>query len=133
MRESLKINYEMPIEVAKFFINKANSGNILFMSSQHTYYKTLGKEAYWEAKKKLEQDAITLSYKYPSLHINTILAGNLGLGMSEATRSKYIEEGSLVDENIIISKCLEYLTIKKETGKKILIITKNNKTEISYV
>ncbi len=131
-RHSTNVNFAIPLAVANHFINllKGRKGSIVFVSSYHTVKKTPGKEAYFTPKLRLEEAAIELSERHPNISINTILPGNLGIGMSEAKRVEYEQEGTLVDTDFIVDTCLRYLTAPDGTGQKILVYAENGKTKL---
>lgn len=123
MRQSLNVNYMIPLAVANHFINLLGSrrGSIVFVSSQHTMRKTPGKESYFLPKLRLEEAAVELSGRHPNMAINTILPGNLGIGMSEAKRADYESAGTLVDTGVVVGACLQYLTAPEGTGRRVLV------------
>ena len=131
-KESFLINYEIPRQITEYFIKnlKGNTSNILFMSSQYTNTKTPGKESYYIPKQKLEDYAFHIHNEYPNLIVNTILAGNLGIGMSSEARKSYEENGTLVDQDIIVKACLGLLFNRRSNGKKLSIIASHGKTSI---
>jgi len=131
-KESFLINYEIPRQITEYFIKnlKGNASNILFMGSQHTLYETHGKESYYIPKQKLEDYALHMHNEYPNLIVNTILAGNLGIGMSSEARKSYEENGTLVDQDIIVKACLGLLFNRRSNGKKLSIIASHGKTSI---
>ncbi len=121
VRESMRINCDIPLRIANHFAGLVGEGSVVFLSSQHTVEKTKGKEPYWKAKLALEEAAVRLAKQYPKLRVNTILPGNLGLGMSAAKRADYEKEGTLVDVGMIVDICFKYLVSPGETGKRILV------------
>ncbi len=121
VRESMRINCEIPVRIAEHFAGLVKEGSIVFLSSQHTVNRTAGKEPYWRAKLALEEEAVRLAKQYPNLRINTILPGNLGLGMSAAKRADYEREGTLVDVGMLVDICFKYLVSPDESGKRFLL------------
>ncbi|HLF55123.1 MAG TPA: SDR family oxidoreductase [Candidatus Nanoarchaeia archaeon] len=130
MRQSLNVNYMIPLAVAQHFIQllKGRKGSIVFVSSQHTLKRTPGKETYFVPKLRLEEAAVELSRLNPNVSVNVILPGNLGIGMSEAKRADYERDGTLVDTSVVTDACFKYLTAPEGTGQKIWIYAEGGRT-----
>ncbi len=133
MQASQRINYEVPIVLARHFATLVREGSVVFFSSQHTVMKTPDKETYWRPKERLEQEARYIADLYPNLKVNTLLPGNLGLGMSAGARLQYEQDGTLVDQAVIVNETLQWLTDPPASGQRILITAENNQTTVKKV
>jgi len=133
IHKSNSVNYEIPKTISDHFCRISPAGTVVFLSSVHSYARTPGKEPYFVPKQKLEVHAYRLARLQGNMSINTLLPGNLGIGMSAPAREKYSSEGSLVDTDIIVQQALELLTAPKFTGKRILVIAKEGKTTVENV
>jgi len=128
MAVSMLVNYEIPRRIAAHFATLVDDGSVVFVSTQYTLTEPDAKRTYFIPKQKLERAAADLARKYPKLKFNTILPGNLGIGMSGPAREKYVDEGSLVDADVLVEQCMHYLTQPTETNQRILVVGREGKT-----
>ena len=130
--DSVEINYWIPIGIAETFAQEVGNSKarILFFSTEQTILRPREKRPFWMPKQTLENYAIEMSKKYPSIYINTILPGTLDIGRFSDDEKEAQENGTLVDREKALKTCLEYLTSTEETGKRILLTAERRETTV---